>query len=382
MQPLPGTDPIYTGDTHGLTSPNGRWLALESWGEGRWLIDTRSWELASVFRPWGSLMELRNDGTVYAIEWDPVLTIRRFALGAADWEEMLAVQQPLNYWSNPIFIDDHRLAVRGFSEGIYVEGGDLTVNVIDLSTRAWKEIPVPGAWVPGEPTGMFIDGYEISRYDDPAVAFTPDKAFVVHAHEEVITEVDLNTGELNRHEFAAGTSLLDALLAWISPRVVAKGPAPGVRRTAVVSHDGSKLYVGGYRTEVVSEDGQVRETTQPLGIIVIDTEKWQVEKTLDLPVGTVHLSPDGSMLLSAGYTDSTVFAISTETHEVTRFETAGHEWTTTIDFSADGSFVYLNDREQVRTLDLVRLEIVAETAASAPLQVWGAAGVVSEWLGE
>jgi hypothetical protein len=383
LQPLPGFDPIHTGDTLGLASPNGRWLVLESWGEGRWLIDTESWEVASDFRPWGGLMEVRDDGTVYAADWDPVLEIRRFLPGAEDWEDVgMTLESDPNLWSNPIFLHDHRLAARGFSEGIYVDDGDLTVNVIDITTGFWRQMPVPGAWTPGEPTGMFIDGYEITRYDDPAVVFTQEKAFVVHAHEDVVTEVDLSTGEVMGHQFGPKTSLLESLSAWFAPRAMAKGPAPGVRRTAVISHNGSKLYLSGYHTEVVDEDGQVRETTVPLGVQVIDTRSWQVEETLDLPVGTLHLSPDGSMLLAAGYDESEVFAISTDTYQVTRFDKAGHEWSTTIEFSADGSYAYLSHEFRIEVLDLQRLEIVAETRSTRSLHVWGPAAVVSEWLGE
>jgi hypothetical protein len=357
-------------------------LVLESWGEGRWRIDTESWEVASDFRPWGSLMEVRNDGTVYAADWDPLLVIRRFSPGAEDWEDVVSLESAPNLWNTPVFIDENRLVARGFSEGIYVESGDLTVNVIYLSTGVWKEIPVPGAWVPGEPTGMVLDGYEITRYHEPAVVFTREKAFVVHAHEDVISEVELGTGEVTRHLFAPKTSLLDALAAWFTPQAAAKGPAPGVRRTAVVSLDGSKLYLSGYHTEVVEGNGQVGEKTVPLGLQVVNTQTWQVDETLDLPVGAVHLSPDDSMLLAAGYTESAVFAISTDSYQVTHFETAGNEWTTTIEFSADASYAYLNDRHQIQVIDLQRLEIVSEFGSSAPLRVWGPAGVISEWLGD
>jgi DNA-binding beta-propeller fold protein YncE len=155
-----------------------------------------------------------------------------------------------------------------------------------------------------------------------------------------------------------------------------------VRRTAVVSLDGSKLYLSGYHTEVVEGNGQVGEKTVPLGLQVVNTQTWQVDETLDLPVGAVHLSPDDSMLLAAGYTESAVFAISTDSYQVTHFETAGNEWTTTIEFSADAPYAYLNDRHQIQVIDLQRLEIVSEFGSSAPLRVWGPAGVISESLGD
>lgn len=117
--------------------------------------------------------------------------------------------------------------------------------------------------------------------------------------------------------------------------------------------------MSGYHSEVVEEDGQVRETTVPLGVQVIDTRSWQIEEALDIPVGTLHLSPDGSMLLAAGYNESEVFAISTDTYHVTRFDKAGHEWSTTIEFSVDGSYAYLSHEFRVEVLDLQRLEIVA-----------------------
>ena len=381
LQPVEGLEQLYTGDTHGLVSPSGRWLVLESWGEGRWLIDTESWEIAARFRPWGSLMAVQDDGTVYGVDWGPALTIRRFPLGGEDWEEVVTVEPPLDLWSNPTFLDEHRLAARGYSEETYLDG-DLTVNLIDVDSGTWKEIPVPQAWIPGEPTGIVLDGYEITRYHEPAVVFTQDKAYVVHGHEDVITEVDLSTGEVMGHPFGTKVSLLDALSAWFAAQAVAKGPAPGVRRTALISDDGSKLYLSGYHTEVAEEEGQVRETTVPLGVQVIDTRNWQVEETLNLPVGTLHLSPDGSMLLAAGYNESEVFAISTNTYHVTRFDKAGHEWFTTIEFSVDGSYAYLSHEFRVEVLDLQRLEIVAETRSTRPLRIWGPAAVVSEWLGQ
>lgn len=69
-------------------------------------------------------------------------------------------------------------------------------------------------------------------------------------------------------------------------------------------------------------------------------------------------------------------------YQVTHFETAGNEWTTTIEFSADASYAYLNDRHQIQVIELQRLKIVSEFGSSAPLRVWGPAGVISEWLGE
>ena len=393
LEPLPGFEPIHTGDTHGMASPNGRWLVLESWGKGRWLIDTHSFEVAADLRPWGSLTEVRDDGTFYSADWDPVLTIRRFPLGIGDWEEVVRLESEANLWSTPTFIDDHRLAARGFSEGIYVEGGEITVNVIDVSTGVWKQIPVPGAWVPGEPTGIVLDGFEVTTYHDPAVVFTEEKAFVVHGHEDVITEVDLNSGELARHSFAPKTSLVDSLLAWVVPPAAAKGPAPGVRRNAIVSRDGSKLYVSGYHTELVEVNDQIQEKTRPLGVQVIDIESWEVEKTLDLPIGLVHLSPDGSTLLATGagesvvsdgqrYDGSGVYAITTDSYEVTHFDTRSYDWDTGIDFSADGSYAYLSRGFRIQVIDLERLAIVAETRSTRPLSIWGGAGVVSEWLGQ
>ena len=77
--------------------------------------------------------------------------------------------------------------------------------------------------------------------------------------------------------------------------------APGVVRQAVVSPDGGRLYVTGWRNEVVSKNGNVDWGQMPLGLSVIRLDTFTEERHLDLPVSQVAVSPDGRRLLLAGY---------------------------------------------------------------------------------
>jgi hypothetical protein len=93
-------------------------------------------------------------------------------------------------------------------------------------------------------------------------------------------------------------SLLDRLLGLISSPADAKMQSSSDRR-AVVSFDGRRLYVSGFRSDFVAGPQDAgREQVTPLPLQVIDTTDMTEIGRLDLASTEIAISPDGRRLLA------------------------------------------------------------------------------------
>jgi hypothetical protein len=350
------------------------------------MVDVDGWEAKEIDYAF-SLIGVDDQGAVYGEQaMGRGNIIHRLSGGSDEWERLVDLDYPGHWWWTPQLVGDRLV-------GLHI-GERPVLMVTDLETGNRIETPVEGALVEGTVVTTLPDGSEVVEYHSPAIVIGDERVFIVHAHENVVTEVDLATGTAEKHELATETSILDRFLAWLVPPAMAKGPSAGVTRHAVLSPDGATLYLSGYREEVtVDSDGVTHETTTPMGVEVIDTETWTVNETIDLPVATVTLSPDGATLLGSGYTGagtssggylfsgSGTYLISTRDLDFSHID-QGYEWDTDVQFSRDGDHAYLVGWDHtgvIEVLDLSSGQIVGRQTGE--LTLYGAAGVLSSWLG-
>ena len=138
---------------------------------------------------------------------------------------------------------------------------------------------------------------------DPALIWDPGRrlVYVVHADSDRITAIDLDDLSVAAdQEFNSPNSALVSAFSWLIPPAHAKF-YDGNRRQGVLSADGARLFVATGASEAFEQsDGRWASTETPLGIQVIDVDRLQEVDRIDLPVDSVALSPDGTMLFASG----------------------------------------------------------------------------------
>lgn len=196
------------------------------------------------------------------------------------------------------------------------EGQRFQIFRADLDSGAVVEFPAPagqGAW-------------------STILLLHPDgrRLFLVDGWEHEVAELDAVSGELLRTaSYAPTAGLLDRLLHWLAPAALAKpyhgGPAP-----ALLSPDGSRLYVAG-----AGHDGS-------WGLHVMETSNLSLTAHLqpDQPFDALSLSPDGRLLLAAAAGEVQVFD-AYDLEEVARFPQDGKSRATRLAYAVPSSWAVL-----------------------------------------
>jgi hypothetical protein len=253
------------------------------------------------------------------------------------------------------------------------------VTVIDLPQVTFgvlEEVDIGQDWFP------FVGAY-------PAVVWDGARALVVHADQDVVTQVDLETGAVSDHAFSPEMARPGGLFAWLAAPAQAGGmPTADSTRSAVLSPDGDLLYVATRVGDAVVEDEDTWFLrTDSIGLDVIDTSTWEKVDRLDAPIGEVRISPDGTRLLAWGYTQrDSISASSIDSHGLFVIDTAdlevlGHhegvdDWYSSVSFSADSVFGYVSTWSATDVIDLESGLMVGD-GRDGELQIWGEAGIVA-----
>lgn len=176
------------------------------------------------------------------------------------------------------------------------------VRVGDLTTKTLGE--------PIEVTGVIHGHAELTPeavrdpawpYGDvePAIAFdeSGSQLFVVHADGAGLTVVDLLDGTTDVSDFAEPPGFWTSVMSWLIPPAQAKGSEPSASLSAWLNHDGSKLLVTGEAGDAWRDEEKKLHTTHTaLGLMVIDTETLELERTLELPANRGLSTPDAVVL--------------------------------------------------------------------------------------
>ena len=306
LEPLAGFQPLPMGDWADWywsdTSDNGRWLAItvgnESSGSSELrLVDLETWE---VVQSWpvgdGGPLHVDDEGTVRTVGSSSELLSFTPTPGGS----RAAIDLPIGFssWS-PIDVQQNR--VRLFGATMNGMESDASIVVIDLPTSEVTHHPLPAVPM-GTIDQIEINPTEIAVVDaSPAVVWDEERAFVVHAGEDVVTEVDLESGSIAEHRF--GPTELETsgeLDESLSNQIAYLGHY----RTAALAPDGSTLFVATQAGEVNVTEDSWHTASFPVGLTAIDTVEWQVSDSLEAPISNISISPDGARLLGTGYRDT------------------------------------------------------------------------------
>ena len=403
LDPLPGSEPITRADwLSGSLSPNRNWLVLNAW------IDTdpdtdivRVVDLTAdrvVTEATGDLihgLRVGDDGTVYFVtETAPALRLWRLAPGAASAEIVFDdFPEAFNFSVPPTMLGDDRIGFFGFV-GDYSTGQSALV-VVDAGAQTASQYPLPNL-ARGRIEHQAGD-VVISEGVDPAVVWdtAKNRVLVVHADQQIVTVVDLDSGFTVNRSWAPQTSGIGRFLAWLVPPAYAKGPFIATRRTAVLSESGDILYVGSVRSDLAVDQYDWTATSTPQGVEAISTETWERIERWDIPASEVLLAPGGRFLVASGtaflmegsatysdgfresLTSGGVFVIDTVSGNLAGPVGNDEGPYPDIQFSRDGSLMYIP--YWGGSIDIVDLESLEVSFVSGPeqLTVFGEAGLLA-----
>jgi hypothetical protein len=403
LEAIPGLAPIPVGDWFwGATSNNGRWLALYAADDSGVssdlrLIDVVDWETLST---WNFVAEqplyVTDDGTIYSLEGSsPNIKLSRRTAGQPDAE--VVARLPDNFYSwYEIDVWDGNAAIFGYQSPDGRTAGEAAIVLVDLGNGAVTEIPLPGV------AFGIVDEVDIAETypglidANPAVVWdhTEFRALVVHANQDVITEVDLASNEVSDHYFGPETSVWGELFAWLVPPAQAGGGAFARKaRMAVLSADRGSLHVATMLGDISVDETGWSSLNLASGIVTVDTSTWQVVDRLDAPISEIFLSPNGDRLLATGYG-------YTQTRDTYESQAAGFYVIDPIDldvithyapgqptefhwgfsFSRDGRLGYVIASDTQNEIDVIDLEtgVILNTRTATEIQIFGEAGVLGE----
>jgi hypothetical protein len=215
-------------------------------------------------------------------------------------------------------------------------------------------------------------------YTSPSFTWDPvgGRLLITHADEDVISEVDVTTGDVVEHP-AAGTTDLGS----------------GARRWSVLSPDGRYLYVATRSVELIEDDDDWKVITRPAGIKTLDTTTWDMVVRTDEPVSDIWVSPNGESLIAAGYTteESETVYLSESTGlyllDAINLDVRVHypperddQWWGPVTFSEAGSLAYAStwlQTPRLHALELASGEILSTAESTETLEMLGPVGVLA-----
>lgn len=395
LDPLPELDPIPMSDwSVGVSSPNARWLALlfgndSGLNEGVRLIDLLEWRVVGDWTQLsGSPMSVSDDGVIHTYLFQaPNPRLMRTGVGFDQPETVADLPPEFAPWDAPLMHGD-RIVLPGQNYDTSSRRGTLIVISVDQSTGAITETELPETGI-GAAELVDLGNGQTGVVDSyPAVVWDEGngRILVVHAVDDLVTEFDLDTGEISQHRFGPGSEFgsqitqdeLNEADLWAT-----------TGRTAVLGQDGTVMYVAGSVGGFVQSEDSPTSITTPSGIVAVDTGSWQVVDRLDAPISVVSMSPGGRHLLATGYTEksgpttysaesSGVYLIDPADLEVIAHHPPGQgeEYLGQISFSEDGSFAYVTSYSTVQQVDVIDLDSGEIVANRTGIQVYGQAAVV------
>jgi len=153
----------------------------------------------------------------------------------------------------------------------------------------------------------------------PAVVLSSDrsKLYIVHPDEDIFTTVDLASGTAAAVDIKPPQSWLEQLLALTAGVAHAK-MLNGTLKDAVLSPDGSRLYVTGQTTVTTkNSSGQYESSVTPLGLQMIDPLSGTEIEHVVTEANELSISADGARLyLRQGWEEQWTDVMNASTLEV------------------------------------------------------------------
>jgi hypothetical protein len=400
LDPLPGSDPIPMGDwSWGVSSPNGRWLALlfgndSGLNEGIRLIDVLEWRVVGEWTQLsGSPMSVSDEGVIHTYLFQaPHPQLVRTGVGVDQPETLADLPSEFSPWDSPRLRQD-RIVLTGQDFDPSSGLSTLTVISVDQSTGIISQTDLPEAGI-GATELVDLGNAQTGVVDSfPALVWDEgnERILVVHAIDDLVTAYDLDTGETTQHRFGPATDLgapvpqseLNDADLWAT-----------TGRSAVLGQNGTVMYVAGSVGGFVQTDDSPTSITTPSGIVAVDTGTWEIVDRLEAPISVVFMSPDGRRLLGTGYTEesgpttysvesSGVYLIDPADLEVMAHHPPdrGEEYFGQMSFSLDGSLAYVTSYSTVEQVDVIDLDSGEVVANRTGLQIYGEAAIAVDTSG-
>ena len=349
--PLAGAQPISIASSFdGLVSSNGRWAVLQTW---RSSTDQQSVEIvdltineviSSVVTDAGIPdLSIDDNGNVYLLSWMEQPRLELLRPGAETAEVLIDVF--------PAGMAPTEMGVFGPQRfgffGTTSDGG-AHLFISDLETGEVTEVPLPNVEVGVIEEVELIDDFPVFETANPAVIWDTERSrvLIVEGTRDIVIAIDANTGQVSEHVWEPPTSLLDRLWAAFLPTAQAKGLTTGTTRSAVLSQDGTKLYIATSSSEL-REGGTFRA---PQDLVVLNTRSWDTI-SIDVVADTLWTSPNSGLILAQGseVTDnpaessvsaSPIYVIDPTDDSVNTIQTTSSS-VAEISFSADGNLLYI-----------------------------------------
>jgi hypothetical protein len=178
----------------------------------------------------------------------------------------------------------------------------LDATTLDISWEQTLPEIVSGSWCEENCAAPHEERLFAHRL--PAVVLSSDgrKLYLVHADEARLTAVDLVERAVNNVETMAAQSWFEQFLAFTAGTAQAKGGTKGAFKTAVLSPDGTRLYVLGRTMEAThSNEGYWQTSETSLGLQVIAVESGHKIASRDTEATGIRLTSDGAYLLLDGW---------------------------------------------------------------------------------
>jgi hypothetical protein len=377
LEPMTAFEPIPMGDWMwgSKISTDGRYLAAnvnhDVGNTELRLVDLQSW-LPVASRPGSDdlIIDVDESGSISYVTYQSPPEVR---IASADGTETTVASLPSEFsvwgaasadWGGGLW---GTKPAEGGSEQVFVETVDAVVTEIPLpEVHVGSVDPVSqGPWAP-------------YLYTSPSFTWDPveDRLLVVHGDEDIVSEVDVSTGEVLEHPVAETTDL-----------------TAGTRRMSALSQDGQQLFLSTRSVELIEDDDDWSVITTPAGMTIIDTTTWETVGQSTEPVSDFWVSPTGDGLIASGYTteesESVYLSQSTGMYLLDPGDLSirvhypperDDQWWGPVTFSQAGSIAYVStwlQKPLVHALELTSGEILSTVDSTETLEMIGPAGVLA-----
>ena len=387
LEPMTAFEPIPMGDAlwGQVASPDGRYLAATVDVDGSGvpemrLVDLQSWMPVASWPGSGDLLfHINESGSVFYVTYGATAEFR-FAATDSTGSTLLAAL-PANYgvWGAES-VTEALFLLYGTKPAEPVSEGQEQVFVatvqLDEAGPVLTEIPMPGVVV-GQVDPVSQGPWAGYLYTSPSFTWDPVGArlLVVHGDEDVISELNIETGEVVEHPVAGPVDLQS-----------------GTRRMSALSPDAGSLHVATRAVELIEDDDDWMVVTRPAGVKTIDTTTWEMVVRTDEPISDLWVSPSGA-LLGSGYTteesesvyvqDSTGLYLLDGSDLSVRVHyppETPEQWWGPVSFTDSGSIAYASTWVQTPRVNAIEMdtgEFLSTAESTETLEMIGHVGVLA-----
>ena len=387
LEPMTAFEPIPMGDAlwGSVASSDGRYLAatVDAAGSGvpeMRLVDLQSWMPVTSWPESGDFMfHIDQHGSVFYVTYGATAEFRFAATDSTGSTLITSLPAHYGLWGAESVTEALFLlyGTKPAEPGSERQEQVFVATVqLDEAGAVLAEIPLPGAVI-GQVDPVSQGPWAGYLYTSPSFTWDPVGArlLVVHGDEDVISEVDIETGQVVEHT-TAGT--VDLQL--------------GARRLSALSPDGRLLYVATRTVELVEDDDNWMVITRPGGVKTIDTTTWEMVVRTDEPISDIWVSPNGA-LLGSGYTteesesiylqDSTGLYLLDPSDLSIRVHyppESPDQWWGPVTFSESGSIAYAStwvQNPRVHAIEMATGEFLSTAESTETLEMLGTVGVLA-----